>query len=220
MIPRPRLDAKRGPLARNLCRTRWVVKAIRRADRDPDRTAPGGRTPASSESRRRRGSGTGAEFGKCLSTHTRVITSDAFWPPKPKLLETAVSQRHFARGVGHVVEVAIGIGRGQVDGRGDDASMKRDGRRGRFDGAEAPIRWPIIDFWLLMGIDAAAMAEDALDGDGLHQVVQLGAGAVGVDVVDLRRVDAASRRAAVIDSAAPLPSGSGRVMPNASNDEP
>ena len=85
-LVRPGRDAV---LVRNLCRIRWVVKAIRQADCDPDRAAPA-RTCAASESRRRRASGTGTDFGKCLSTHTRVITSEAFWPPKPKLLEMAV----------------------------------------------------------------------------------------------------------------------------------
>ncbi len=72
---------------------------------------------------------------------------------------------------------------------GIDAALERQrGRRG-LEGARGADQ--VADHRLLRAHRdrSAPVAEDALDGDGLHQVVEPGAGAVGVDVVDVGGVD-------------------------------
>ncbi len=60
-----------------------------------------------------------------------------------------------AGGVGDVIEVAIGVRRLLVDRRRDDAPFQGERGRGGFEGPDAPIRWPTIDFCELIGIFAA-----------------------------------------------------------------
>ena len=62
--------------------------------------------------------------------------------------------------------------------------------------------------------------EDLLHGEGLGQVAERGAGAVGVDVIDGIRGEPASSRQRFIARAAPRPSSSGAVMCQPSADMP
>ena len=56
----------------------------------------------------------------------------------------------------------------------------------------------------------ARVAEDPLDGQGLDPVVDGGAGAVGVDVIDVVGAEPASARAIFMQLMAPRPSGACR----------
>ena len=63
-------------------------------------------------------------------------------------------------------------------------------------------------------------AEDLLDGQRFDLVVHLGAGAVGVDVVDVVGFSPASAKAIWMQAMAPRPSGWVSVMRKASAVEP
>src|SRR5688500_10871011 len=87
--------------------------------------------------------------------------------------------------VGRVVQVALGIGVLVVDDGWDDASLDRlDGD----DGVDAAGGAQAVADHALGGADGEAvgvLAKGALDGGGLGAVVVAGAGAVGVEVVQL-----------------------------------
>ena len=141
------------------------------------------------------------------------MTSAPFWPPKPKLVDSAVLDRRLAGGVGDVVEVALRVGVRQVDRR-----RVRPGRASVRASAAAsiapaaPIEWPIIDLMRRQLHVRGVLAEDALDRGRLHQVVEPRAGAVGVDVVDVAVVDLGLRQAPrVMARAAAAALGSGLV---------
>lgn len=84
--------------------------------------------------------------------------------------------------VGRIVEVALGVGAVEVDGRRNDPLLEGEDRRDGFRracGAEhvAVHRLSRTDVALVREV-----AEGDLDGVGLSHVVELGAGAVGVDI--------------------------------------
>ena len=58
-----------------------------------------------------------------------------FWPPKPKLFDSATSTALPAGLVGDVVEVAVGVGVVEVDRRRQDAVADRQQADDRLDAA-------------------------------------------------------------------------------------
>ena len=58
-----------------------------------------------------------------------------FWPPKPKLFESATSIGLVARGVRNIVEVAVGIGILEVDRGRHHAITDREQANDRLDDA-------------------------------------------------------------------------------------
>ena len=110
------------------------------------------------------------------------------WPPKPKLLDRAMFDLRLAGGVGDVVEVALVVGVVEVERGRDDAVVDGHGADDQLDAAGGAQQ---VAGGALGGGDHQAVvgvvAEGLLDGLGLGQVAQFGAGAVGVDVVDVAR---------------------------------
>ena len=58
-----------------------------------------------------------------------------FWPPKPKLFDSATSTGLVAGDVGDVVEVAVGVGVVEVERRRQDAVADRQQADDRLDAA-------------------------------------------------------------------------------------
>ena len=95
-----------------------------------------------------------------------------------------------ACGVGHVVEVAVGVRIFIVDGRVDDAAVDREQRR---DGLDRAGRAEQVTDHRLGAADrdlVCVVAEGDLQGLRLAGVVELGRGSVRVDVVDVLRLQA------------------------------
>ena len=72
---------------------------------------------------------------------------------------------------------------------GHDPRVERDRCRRGLQSSGCPDQ--VADHRLLRrhGNRRSPMAEDPLDGDSLHQVIQAGRSSMGIDVVDVRRVD-------------------------------
>ena len=66
------------------------------------------------------------------------MTRAAFWPPKPKLVDTAVRTREFARRVRHIVEVALWIGMRLVDRGRNHPGVEGEGQSHGFHGSRSP----------------------------------------------------------------------------------
>ena len=99
---------------------------------------------------------------------------------------------HGARGVGHVIQVALGVRHFVIDGGRDDAGLDRLDAGNHFDRAR---RAQHVAGGALDGADGEAarvVAKEGLDGPGFGDVALGGGGAVGVDVGDGLEVEAAA----------------------------
>ncbi len=115
----------------------------------------------------------------------------AFWPPKPKELDSTTADLLLPRHVGHHVELDARVGHLVVDRRRHHAARAWSCTENTASSAPAAVSvWPIIDLLELIGTVAQALAEHRLERQHFHLVVLGRAGAVGVDVVDLVRVHA------------------------------
>ena len=143
-----------------------------------------------------------------------------FWPPNPKLFDSATStalRRAFVR---DVVEVALRVGVVEVDRRRQDPVADRQQADDRLD---APGSRDQVAHHALGAGDrhlVGRLPERFLDGQGLDRVVDRRAGAVGVDVVDVRGVEPASARASRMQAIAPRPSSWLSVIRKASAVDP
>ena len=111
-----------------------------------------------------------------------------FWPPNPKLFDRVTSTFLSSGLVGDVVEVAVVARPVEVDRRWEHAVSDREQAHDRLD---APGRRDQVAHHALGAGDwhvVRRVAEAPADGQGLDRVVDRRAGAVRVDVVDLRRV--------------------------------
>ena len=95
---------------------------------------------------------------------------------------------HLAGGVWHVVEVAFGIGFGQIDGRWDDLGFDGFSADGHFNGSRGPEHVAGRAFCRTNGKLTRMIAEDGLDSLGFANVSLGRGGPVGVDVTDVRRI--------------------------------
>lgn len=98
----------------------------------------------------------------------------------------------FASDVWHVVEIALGIGLVEVDGRWDDAVFHRHQASGDFDATCCTKK--VTSHGFRRAHDQAVfsvISEGSLDRFGFADVAETGGGAVGVDVADFIRVDLA-----------------------------
>ena len=114
--------------------------------------------------------------------------------------------------IGHVVQVAFGVGRFVVNSRRDDAVCQREARGGKPCGPRRPHQMPDHALGRADGSSAGLiLAEDAFDGQRLELVVQRGGGAVGVDVVDVGGSDPGVPQGRSIQRTIPRASGSGSM---------
>ena len=144
-----------------------------------------------------------------------------FWPPKPKLFEAADIAARFAGRVGDVIQVALGVGRLVVDRRRQHVVADRQQADDQLGGAGRGDQMPHHALGARDRDLVGLVAEDALDRQRLDLVVDFGARAVGVDVVDVVEVQLRRRPGAIRRHlAAPRPSGCVSVMRKASAVEP
>ena len=122
----------------------------------------------------------------------------------------------FAGAVGDVIEVAVRVGMGVVDGGRQDTGPEREGQGDGFDGAGGADEVADHRFDGGEGQAAGVFAEHSFDGLCLHDVVEARAGAVGVDVIDIVGIDAGFAQGPFDGAGGPFASGSGLVMPQAS----
>ena len=150
----------------------------------------------------------------------RLRMSVMFWPPKPKLFESATSTLLSPGHVRDVVEVAIRVGVVEIDGWGKHAVADGQEADDRLDAAG---RGDQVAHHALGAGDrhlVGRLAEGPLDRQGLDRVVDRSAGAVGVDVVDVVRGDPGVARASRMQAMAPRPSSWLSVIRKASAVEP
>ena len=123
-------------------------------------------------------------------TAYRLNRATAFWPPKPNPLTMCDVDLHLAGDVGHIVEIAPGIGIGQIDGwRNDAVADRKDaGDCGNATGRaeQVPEHRLVRRGGQLVGV----IAEGRLDGVGFGDVTDAGGGGVGGDVIDILRLHA------------------------------
>ena len=98
---------------------------------------------------------------------------------------------HFARLVGNVVQVAVGVGGIVVDGWRHDVGLERLAADGHLHRAGGPEHMAGGTFCGADGEAASVVPEDGLDGLCLADVALRRGGAVGVDVGNVFEVEAA-----------------------------
>ena len=152
----------------------------------------------------------------------RPSTSTALWPPNPNEFEIATRTSASRPVFGNVVEVALGVGVGQVDRRRQEpVAHRKDGHRGldRARRAEQVARLALRR----RDRDGARalLAERDLERARLGRVAGGRRGAVRVHVADIVRASRpASSIAIVIARAGFVPTGSGSVTWWESDDMP
>ena len=104
--------------------------------------------------------------------------------PETQVVGEGVLGLELPRRVGHVVEVAVGVGRGVVDGRRQHAVAQGEQRGDRLDAAGRAQGVPGHALGARHRQLARVLAEHLLDHRGLAGVVVLGRGAVRVDVAE------------------------------------
>ena len=93
--------------------------------------------------------------------------------------------------VRHDIQITVGIRGGVVDRGGHDAVLQRQHASHRFDATGATQQVTGHRFGGAHRNLQRPLTQGAFDGRGFVFVVRWSAGAVGVDVVDLRRINAA-----------------------------
>src|SRR3972149_2937194 len=94
------------------------------------------------------------------------------------------------RRVRDIVEVALGVRRGVVNGRGQHAVVEREGSKDSLYAASGTEEVPCHALGRAYGELFGVLSEDRLYGHGLVEVVIIGRRAVGVDVADVLGVEA------------------------------
>lgn len=92
--------------------------------------------------------------------------------------------RAFASCLGHVIEVALGIGLVQIDGWGDDAGFDGFQAGDHFDGSGTAEEVTGHGFGGTDPDFTSVIAEDGFDGLGFADIALGGGGSVGVDIGD------------------------------------
>jgi len=116
---------------------------------------------------------------KLLRRDARVVTAEA-----EGVVDDGV-HLHFARNVGHIIQITFRIGILKIDGRRDDPVLDCKGAGGHFDRAR---RAEHVAGRALGGADGnffRVVAENGLDGLRFADVALRRGCAVGVDVIDV-----------------------------------
>src|SRR5207248_2891109 len=106
-------------------------------------------------------------------------------PAEAEAIAQDMIDAFFAGGVGDVVEVAIRVGCFVIDRRRDDAAANGHDAGDQFGSAGGGDQ--VAEHALAAGDRnlAGLLAEDLFDGQGFNAIIDLGAGAVGVDITDI-----------------------------------
>lgn len=100
-----------------------------------------------------------------------------------------VSNAAIAWVVWGVIQIAIRIGRIEIDGGWDDVVVAGEDRQDHLDTAAGAEGVSEVSFGAGDGDRSGGFPEDIFDGHGFGFVAERGAGAVGVDVIDIARVE-------------------------------
>ena len=133
---------------------------------------------------RRAARGSAGAAGRGRLTAAALTTSALFFEPKPMQLQRACANEAGRARVGDVVEVALGVGRVEVDRRRQEPVAHPE--QGRRDAGRAAGALRVADHRLDRGAGdpSRRAAEGEPGGARLDAVVQLGRGAVVREVVD------------------------------------
>src|SRR5262249_39737736 len=132
----------------------------------------------------------------CAPTMTRALRGPPGDDRRIMSAETEAVAHHnvelaLTRCVRRVVEVAGWIGRRVIDGGRTNVVGQRPHANHEFDAATGAKQMPELALGAGDAELASVIVEDVFDGDGFGLIAQRRAGAVGVDVVDGRRVELA-----------------------------
>src|SRR5262249_24245797 len=113
----------------------------------------------------------------------------AIVPAEPETIGDGLANPHFAWRVGHVVQVAAGVGRLVVNGWMDHTLLNSQGGNNRLNAAARPEGVADHAFRAIYGQTPGVTTKDLLDRLGLGLVTPRSAGAVRVDVLNILGVE-------------------------------
>ena len=111
----------------------------------------------------------------------------ALTPPKPKELDSAIFTRRVLVARARLGKLQAASGVSNAISGGSHCSRRAIRQTAASTAPAAPSRWPMLAFVELTGKVARAIARPTPDGGGLRAVVERRAGAVGVEVINVRR---------------------------------